>query len=49
LIITLDDSVRKGINMKMQTIKAAKYPHLSIEMFLIFAAGIAVAMGWIPT
>jgi hypothetical protein len=47
--ITLDDIVRKAVNMETQATKADKYPHLSIEMMLICIAGIAVAMGWFPT
>jgi hypothetical protein len=35
--------------MKTQAIKADKSPLTGIEMILIWAAGIAVAMGWIPT
>lgn len=47
--ITLGDIVRKVVNMETQAIKADKSPLLSIEMILICVAGIAVAMGWIPT
>jgi hypothetical protein len=47
--ITLDDIVRKVVIMEMHAIKADKSPLLSIEMMLICVAGIAVAMGWIPT
>jgi len=47
--ITLGGIVRKVVNMETQAIKADKSPLLSIEMMLICVAGIAVAMGWIPT
>ena len=35
--------------MKTQALKADKFPHLSIEMMWICLAGLAFAMGWIPT
>ena len=47
--ITLGGIVRKVVNMETQAINADKSPLLSIEMILICVAGIAVAMGWIPT
>lgn len=40
---------QKGSDMKTQALKADKFPHLSIEMMWICLAGLAVAMGWIPT
>ena len=47
--ITLGGIARKVDNMEMHAIKADKSPLLNIEMLLICVAGIAVAMGWIPT
>jgi len=47
--ITRGGIARKVVNMETQAIKADKSSLLGIEMILIWIAGIAVAMGWIPT